>query len=171
MFLSPTDKHEFKTLIGDLPNKSSSGWDGMLNILIKQLCDQIVDPLVNIFNKSITEGLFPTIMKSVCVSPLHEAGRTDLDTNYRPISLLPVISKVLEHIIYKRTYSFLVNNSLLYTSQYGFRKYHSCEHAIQELVGTILKGNERNKHTAAIFLDLSKAFDTLNHEVLLRKLE
>ena len=110
-------------------------------------------------------------MKLACVFPLHKAGHTDLDTNYRPISLLPVILKVLEHIIYKRTYNFLVNNSLLYTSQYGFRKYHSCEHAIQELVGSILKGNERNKHTAAIFLDLSKAFDTLNHEVLLCKLE
>ena len=171
LFLSPTDKHELKTLIGDLSSKSSSGWDGMSNILIKQLRDQIVDPLVDIFNKSITEGLFPTIKKLVCVSPLHKAGCTDLDTNYRPISLLPVISKVLERVIYKRTYSFLVNNSLLYTSQYGFRKYHLFEHAIQELVGTILKGNERNKHTAAIFLDLSKAFDTLNHEVLFHKLE
>ena len=69
LFLSPTDKHELKTLIGDLSNKSSSGWDGMLNILIKQLRDQIVDPLVDIFNKSITEGLFPTIKKLACVSP------------------------------------------------------------------------------------------------------
>ena len=171
LFLSPVDSYELHNLIKDLPNKSSSGWDGMSIILVKQIGKSIVNPLVEIFNRSILEGMFPTIMKLACVSPLHKSGRTNIDTNYRPISLLPVVSKLLERVIYKRTYKFLLNNSILYTSQYGFRKDHSCEHAIQELVGTILKGNERNKHTAAIFLDLSKAFDTLDHEILLRKLE
>ena len=82
LFLSPTERHELKNLIAELPNKSSSGWDGMSNILIKEIGDLIVDPLVDIFNKSISEGLFPTIMKLVCFSPLHKAGRTDLDTKY-----------------------------------------------------------------------------------------
>ena len=152
LFLLPTSETEVKKLIDELSNKSSSGWDGMSNVLLKKISAPLVYPLTIAFNKSITEAVFPTIMKLACVTPLHKSGYTDLCTNYRPISLLPVLSKLLEQIIYKQTYGFLVQNLLLYTSQYGFRKQHSCECAIQELLGTVLKGNERNKHTAAIFI-------------------
>ena len=87
LFLSPVDSYELHNLIKDLPNKSSSGWDGMSNILVKQIGKSIINPLVEIFNRSISEGMFPTIMKLACVSPLHKSGCTDIDTNYRPISL------------------------------------------------------------------------------------
>ena len=154
-----------------MANKSSAGWDGLSNRLLKQIKLSIVPALEIVFNKSLKEGVFPSLMKLACVSPLHKSGQTDIANNYRPISLLLVISKVLEKIVYTRTYKFLQKNSILNESQYGFRHKHSCENAIQELLGTILKGKETKKHTTAIFLDLSKAFDTLNHTILLSKLE
>ena len=84
--------------------------------------------------------------------------------------MLVTISKILEKIVYKQTYNFLDTSGQLYSSQYGFRSKHSCENAISELIGQIVKGHERQEHTAAIFLDLSKAFDTLDHELLLKKI-
>ena len=91
-------------------------------------------------------------------------------TNYRPISLLITVSKILEKVVYVRVYNFLVETDQLYQSQYGFRSGHSCQNAISELVGTILKNQEENKLTIGVFIDLSKAFDTLSHDILLRKL-
>ena len=110
-------------------------------------------------------------MKLAEVVPLFKSNDKTLTKNYRPISLLITISKILEKIVYKHTYSFLQENGLLYKSQYGFRSSHSCENAITELVGHVIKSQELGKHTAALFLDLSKAFDTLEHAVLLKKLE
>ena len=85
--------------------------------------------------------------------------------NYRPISLLITLSKLLEKLVHKRIYNFLDSNGIIYNSQYGFRPNHSCENAVSELLSVILKGYERNKSTVAVFLDLSKAFDTLSHEI------
>ena len=97
--------------------------------------------------------------------------RLDQVINYRPISLLITISKVLEKIVYIHVYKFSQDNKILYNSQYGFRSKHSCEQAILELIGNVIQAKDKGMHTAALFLDLSKAFDTLNHEVLLKKLE
>ena len=91
--------------------------------------------------------------------------------NYRPISLLITISKFLEKVIYIRLYSFLDNNGTMFLSQYGFRHRHSCEQVILELVSYILQAKNKSKHTASVFLDLSKAFDTLEHDIPLSKLE
>ena len=110
-------------------------------------------------------------MKHGEVVPLYKNGSKKLLVNYRPITLLLTISKILEKLVYKRVYSFLNDNNQIYNSQYGFCSNHSCENAITELVSTIVKNLEDQKYTAALFLDLSKAFDTLEHELLLRKLE
>ena len=131
----------------------------------------IIDPLVLLFNQSIEQGEFPTLMKHAEIVPLFKKGKHDECSNYRPISLLITLSKILEKIIYSRTYNFLNDNHLIYNSQYGFRAKHSCEHAITELLSEIIKNQSLKKHTLAIFLDLSKAFDSLQHNVLFLKLE
>ena len=170
IFMKPTTQAEIIKLIDKLPNKTSKGHDDISNILLKILIPTIASPLETIFNKSHKEGSFPNDMKHADVIPLYKSRERYMVNNYRPISLLVTISKVLEKIVYSRTYNFLCNTNRLYQSQYGFRKGHSCENAICELVGTIAKNREEKKHTLGIFIDLSKAFDTLNHDMLLQKM-
>ena len=117
------------------------------------------------------EGKFPDQMKLAEVVPLHKSKEIFLLNNYRPISLLITISKLLEKVIYARTYSFLQTTGQLYESQYGFRKGHSCEYAISELTSAILKNKETSQYTISLFLDLSKAFDSLKHDTVLKKME
>ena len=171
MFLAPTNKYEIAKLIGNLPNKNSSGYDLINNKLLKLIKDEVAKPLETIFNQSIACGIFPDKMKLAEIVPLYKTKSRTEPGNYRPISLLPTISKVLEKIMYKRTYKFLTENNQIYHSQYGFRAGHSCENAIGDLVSHVLKNQQQNKYTASLFLDLSKAFDTLNHDLLLQKLE
>ena len=142
LFLRPTSEQEIDKIIEKLPNKNSSGYDNISNILLKKLKFPLLKPLNIIFNKSISSGIFPEKMKLADVFPLHKGKEKFLPTNYRLISLLLTISKVLEKLIYIRTYSFLNENNQLYVSQYRFRNYHSCENAISELVGHILKRRE-----------------------------
>ena len=170
MYLYPATEHEVESLLRKLPNKNSSGHDNISNTLLKALSNSIITPLTVVFNKSLEEGEFPLSMKKADVVPLYKSKRKDIRTNYRPISLLLTISKLLEKVMYRRTYNFIDSNGLLFKSQYGFRSNHSCEHAVGELVGNIVKNGENSKHTIAIFLDLSKAFDTISHNTLLRKL-
>ena len=126
---------EIKNLINDLPNKLSSGYDDISNILLKKLIDVLTQPFHMLFNRSLLEGVFPVDMKLADVVPLYKSGSHFMMTNYRPISLLPTISKWLEKVVYKRVYDFFIKENLLFKSQYGFRKKHSCEHAIPELLG------------------------------------
>ena len=171
IFMRPTSILEIAMIIHQLPNKHSSGYDNLSNILLKQLTESIQIPLEIISNNSIRTGKFPEGMKQATVIPLFKSKDKHTLTNYRPISLLATISKVLEKIVYSRTYKFLTNTDQIYTGQYGFRTGHSCQNAISELVGTIQKNLEENRSSIGVFIDLSKAFDTLNHQILLSKLE
>ena len=171
LFLHPCTQNEVETLIQNLPHKKSSGHDNISNILLKKISQNIKCPLSIIFNKSMLQGKFPEAMKLADISPLYKSKDQNECTNYRPISLLLTISKLLEKIMYKRTYNFLEQTGQLYNSQYGFRTGHSCENAISELLAETIKSNQEGLYTVSMFLDLSKAFDTLEHEVLLKKLE
>ena len=143
----------------------------MSNCILKELKGVLITPLKILFNLSLSEGLFPLQMKHANVVPIHIGKNKQERSNYRPISLLITMSKLLEKIMYKRIYRFMTENNLIFQSQHGFRNKHSCKTAVSELIGNICKGHEKGKHTLAIFLDLSKAFDTIGHNILFRKLE
>ena len=170
IYLNPTDVCEIKKIVAKLPSKRSSGYDNISNILLKDIVASIVDVLCVIFNKSLELGEFPSTMKLAEVVPLYKGKEHYLETNYRPISLLTTISKVLEKIVYQRIYSFLQNTGQLYENQYGFREAHSCEHAIGKVVNGIVKSLENKETSACVLLDLSKAFDTIEHMIMLEKL-
>ena len=170
MFMEPTSQAEIKKLVMQLPNKDCSGYDNLSNRLLKQIIDPILEPLTIIFNISLTEGVFPHGMKAADVTPLYKSKEHFLVTNYRPISLLITISKLLEKVVCCRTYKFLNATNQLYDGQYGFRSGHSCQNAISELIGVVAKNMEEKKWTTEVFIDLSKAFDTLSHDILLKKL-
>ena len=110
-------------------------------------------------------------MKIAKVSPIFKGGNNLQAENYRPISVLPVFSKILEKIMYNRVYNYFVENKLLFPKQSGFQINTSTEHAILELVRNITKSFEKNEYVLGVFIDLKKAFDTVNHEILLHKLK
>ena len=109
------------------------------NKLLKLIKTKIAVPLEIVFNVSIENSIFPDKMKLAEIVPLYKCKSRLEPGNYRPISLLPTISKILEKVMYKRTYKFLTDNNQIYHTQYGFRAWHSCENAIGELVSHVLK--------------------------------
>ena len=139
IFLAPCTQSEIRQIILSLKNKKSSGHDCISNLLLKDLVDVLTYPLHIIFNKCLIQGIFPDIMKIADVVPLHKSVSVHILDNYRPVSLLMTISKILEKLVYNHVYAFLDKTDQFYDSQYGFRSKHSCEHAISELVGNILK--------------------------------
>ena len=140
-------------------------------MLLKHLAPVLYKPLTFIINQSLLTGIFPDKLKLAKVIPLYKKDNTHLIENYRPISNLPSISKVFEKSVYDQIYAYFTQHAYLSNSQYGFRKDHSTEYAILEIVDRITYEVENGNVPIAIFLDLSKAFDTLNHDILLSKLQ
>ena len=122
-------------------------------------------------NQILKTGIFPHKLKIAKVVPIFKKEDPSLFSNYRPISLLPSISKIFERILHDQIYNFLENNNILYGNQYGYRKKHSTEHAALKLVEDIINKLEKRFDTVAVFMDLSKAFDTIDHRILLKKLK
>ena len=171
LYLRPVIEHDIDKIICNLKPKSSSGYDGHSNVLLKDISTAILLPLSICINKSMREGVFPNSMKLAVVTPLYKANEPYFVTNYRPISLLLTVSKIYEKVFHERLMNFLEMNDIFFNRQFGFRKGHSTETAVQTLVGEVLSNFEKKKKTGALYLDLSKAFDTINHDMLLRRLE
>ena len=131
----------------------------------------LVKPLIEICNLSITSRTFPNACKVAKFRPIFKKGKKTDPSNYRPISLLPLISKVLERVIHDQTNAFLKGNNLLYNYQSGFRTNHSTNLCLSFLTDKILKGFDEGLLTGMILIDLQKAFDTINHEILFKKLK
>ena len=166
----PTSWAEIEKII-NMPNETSSGHDQISRKLLKNLNQSISYPLSLIFNQSPESGIFLDLIKIAEIISLYKGKEQNQVFNYHPISLLMTTSKVLEKIVYSRVFNFLEHHNLLYESQFRFRNRHSCGHAISELIRKILQAKEEGKYSTAIFLDLSKVFNILNHAHLLAELE
>ena len=156
--------------IDKLQNKSSCRHDGIFNKLLKLLKIELSKSLTLIINQIITTGIFLDSFNISNITPLSKKGAVSMLSKYRPISLLPTISKIFEIIFYNQLYYYFNNNNLLAEQQYGFCTNHSTEYAAVKLVGNVSKEVELGNTSTALYIDLSKVFDTLSFDILLYKL-
>ena len=143
---------------------------GLSSCLLKQVSNVILTPIKHVFTQSLLTGIVPSKLKIAKVIPIYKSGDCLNPSNYRPISLLSIFSKILEKIVYNRLYKYLDSNSLLSPNQFGFRTNHSTSHPMTLLLNKVSKSLNSKKHSILIFCDLQKAFDTCNHSILLSKL-
>ena len=171
VFLNPVTDDELLTIVHKCKSKASKGYDGIDMNLVKKIIPFILVPLKHICNSSLEQGVFPDDMKIARVIPLFKSGDDQTVSNYRPISLLPQFSKILENIFNSRIMNFLNAKQVLYFRQYGFRKNMSTSMAIMDLVEEITNAMDKGKLTIGVFIDLKKAFDTVDHRILVDKLD
>ena len=165
------DTNDIIKAIDSLKPKTSYGQDRISNKLLKYIKHEAAWPLMKIINQTFESGHFPNAMKIAKVMPLYKKNEKYLLSNYRPVSILSSVSKVIERIMHNQIYEHFDKLKIFYPSQYGFRSKHSTEYAAMELVERIIDEMDKNNVPINIFMDLSKAFDTLDHQILYHKLE
>jgi len=170
MFFTPTTSHEINTLINQLDIKKAIDIYNFPIPIIKNVSDLISVPISLIINESVSKGLFPEKLKLSKVIPILKRGDIHNIENYRPISILPLFDKIFEKIVHKRLMKYLDDQNILFTSQFGFQKGKSTADAVLKLTNEIHTARMNKEVCCAILLDLAKAFDTVNHKILLRKL-
>ena len=158
-------------MINGLNISKASGPFSIPTNILKYYSELLCKPLTILINKSFSEGNFPNLLKFADVCPIFKKSDKNKCENYRPISLLSNISKLFERAMHTRVYDFFEKYSLLYKRQFGFRKKHSTNHAILSILEDIKNNLDSNNFVCGVFIDLEKAFDTVNHDILIKKLD
>jgi hypothetical protein len=169
--LEKVNKEQVGKIMKQQKPKLSCGLDGINNKLVKTCHEQLAEPMTIIINKSIESGIVPKVYKTGRLIPLYKKGDPAECGNYRPVSLLSALSKILEKVICKQMMSYLNKHDLLCPDQFGFRPKSQTNHVIQKMMNHISTNATENRPTIATFLDLSKAFDCLQYDKLFTKLE
>uniref|UniRef100_A0A1B6L0L5 Reverse transcriptase domain-containing protein n=1 Tax=Graphocephala atropunctata TaxID=36148 RepID=A0A1B6L0L5_9HEMI len=170
LFLFKTNEKEVSRIIQEMKSKRSAGADEISPVLLKEVSSYLLKPLTHLINFSLQTGEFPEALKTSIVKPIHKKGSNQICDNFRPISLISTLSKLFEKVVLKRLTDFLLNKDILSSNQFGFVKGKTTTDAMFALTSGIVKALDSGSHALGVFFDLSKAFDTVNHKMLLRKL-
>ena len=162
--------HEVGKYISNLANKKSMGIDKINAFPLKLALPYIVEPLTYLYNLCLRTNIFPEAWKCAKVVPLPKSSDTSELNNHRPISILSALSKPLEKHIHKHLANFVENHNLFHSLQSGFRKHHSCQTALSRMCSSWLSAINKCNMVGAVFIDLRKAFDLIDHDLLLNKL-
>ena len=160
---------EVMKFINSIPSDKSSN-DLIPLKVFKQILPSFISPFTHIVNLSLKTGIMPDCCKVAIVTPIHKAGDLENPSNYRPISILPILSKTIEHAVNSQLTQYLDDRGSISQHQYGFRRDHSTTYLMLDLFDKIFTAKSKQKHPGIIFLDIKKAFDTVNHDILLAKL-
>ena len=166
----PTTAVEIHNIISNLNSRKASGADEISVYVLKELRDLLSPIMSNLINECFQKGTYPDCLKLAIVIPLHKGGAETDPNNFRPISILPTLNKVMEKVIHTRLYDYFEKYKIINDNQFGFRRGHSTTMAVTEFVENILNSYDKQQATCAIFVDLSKAFDSVNRNILLLKL-
>ena len=158
-------EQEVEEAVASLKPNESPGCDSIHVNVIKAIYEELKKPLFYIFDQSLKSGIFPDNPKITKVLPFYKSGKKYVLSNYRPISVLPCFSKILERIMYNRLYNYLNENEILQDKQFDFPAGHSAEHAIPELIDQVSNAFANKNFVLGVFIDLSKAFDHVDHEI------
>ena len=171
IILNETNAHELEETCHDFQAGKAPGYDNIPMYLIKNSFDLISEPHAQLVNLSLTTGVFPDKLKVAKVIRIYKAENPENFSNFRPISLLTNFSTIFERVMCKRLITFVEQYEILHCYQFGFRKNHSTSMALTHLVNKITSAIDRKETTAGVFLDLSKAFDTIDQDILFDKPE
>ena len=169
--IKPVSVQKVKKVLKSLKNKSSSGTDGINARVLKDACDGLAVPLTELVNTSIVSGEFPNKWKTAKIVPIFKKGQRSDKENYRPVSLLPVVSKVLESVVHEQIERHFESQNLLPVSQNGFRKNRSTTTALVSSCAEWMESKRKGQYTGVLLFDLSSAFDLIDCEILCRKLK
>ena len=163
---------EVASVVRSMPLNKSHGIDKIpAHVIIKDCLQAVLPTLASIINPSFATGIFSCSWKMAEVSPILKDGDFEDPNNYRPISLLPIMSKICERIALNQLMPYLLSNERLSATQGGNKKFHSTETSLIHTTEAILGGIDKKKLTAVVLLDMSKAFDSIKHDILLQKLQ